>query len=252
MPTFSWEKRLTELNFTTHDAAVYEALIRQAPCLAGALITATGLHRNVVYTSLEHLIARKLVAKQETRSGAQFSLADPSCLREEFVEKADVATRVVEEVRARIQNPVPTITVHTGNDEFLLLLTSLLRRLSIGATQYVLGTGGAAFMETTMKPIWKAYHDVVQARRIRIRMIGYEHQRAAIEPWTKALSCYDVRYLPSALENPSGLHIYPEAGTVLTVLYSNEHQPVTAVNMQNPALVQGHLNVFEELWKAGK
>ncbi len=252
MLTSSWEKRLSELNFTTHDAVVYEALIRQAPCLAGALIAVTGLHRNVVYTSLEHLVARKLVAKQETRSGARFSLADPSCLREEFLEKAEIASQVVEEIRARLQNPVPTITVHTGNDEYLSLLTSLLKRLPVGATKYVLGTGGAAFMDTTMQPIWKPYHDVVRARDIRIRMIAYEHQRSAIEPRTKPLSCYDVRYLSSALENPSGLHIYPEAGTVLTILYSNEHQPVTAINMQNPALVQGHLNVFEQLWKTAK
>lgn len=54
------------------------------------------------------------------------------------------------------------------------------------------------------------------------------------------------------MENPSGIHIYPEVNTVLTIIYSDKNRPVTAIKMVNPSLVKGYLNLFGNLWKMGK
>ena len=248
----SLRDRLVQLDFSPADAAVYEALIECSPASAGPLIEATGLHRNIVYTSLEHLIARKLAAKSTVRGRAQFRAVAPTVLAEEFKEKAAVAAAVAAGLAARIKRGAQEITVHQGNEEYLQLLTELVSALPKNGTQYVLGTGGAEFMHETMLPIWEKYHAVAHARGITIRMIGYEPQRAALAPHIAREKIYRMRYLPATAENPSGIHIYPEAQTVLNVIYSDTATPVTAIRIRDKRLAAGYLHLFENLWRAGK
>jgi predicted transcriptional regulator len=248
----SWSRHLLELGFSANDVAIYQALLKHGPCMAGPLITETGFHRNIVYTSLAHLVARKLVAEQQVRGRAQFSVTDPRQLADEYAEKATLAASLVSDIRADLARPSQEITLHQGNQEYLALLTSLIKQLPIGGEKYVLGTGGEAFMRVTMMPIWKKYHAVAHAQKLRIHMIGYEPQREAIDPAIAPTGLYEMRYLSSALENPSGIHIYPAIDTVLNIIYSTDHEPVTAIKIRNASLTKGYLNLFQNLWKMGE
>lgn len=248
----SLEMRLLELGFTANDAKVYLALLKHGPCNAGPLITETEFHRNIVYTSLEHLRVRKLVTEKIIRGRTQFAVTDPIRLADEFQEKAFLAKELSHELHARLTIAPQEITVHQGNEEYLSLLTSTIKSLPKGATKYVLGTGDESFMKETMLPIWEEYHQTARAQKLMIRMIGYEPQRKAIQPWIKKEGIYEMKYLPANLENPSGMHIYPDASVVLNIIYSNEQAPVTAIKIRNEALTKGYLNLFENLWKMGK
>jgi predicted transcriptional regulator len=250
--SISLSQDLLRLGFSANDAAVYLALLKQGPCMAGPLITETKFHRNIVYTSLEHLQARKLVSEKTIKGRKQFMVTDPERLAAEFSEKAVMAKTVSHELRTRLTIIPQEITIHQGNEEYETVLTSIIRSLPKGATKYVLGTGGEAFMQETMIPIWEAYHRVVHAQHLKIRMIGYEPQRRAIDPWTAKEEIYETRYLPPQLENPSGIHIYPEVDTVLNIIYSNEQTPVTAIKIQNAALTKGYLHLFQNLWKIAR
>jgi len=252
MPSSSFERDLLDLGFSPHDAVVYGALLEKGPCGAGAIISATSLHRNIVYTSLAHLAARKLVMQKKVRGRKEFLVAWPDTLVEEFVQKSALAQELSKTIAGRLNRGEQEITVHQGNQEYLNILTSTIRQMPKGSTKYVLGTGGEAFMRTTMLPIWDAYHAVAHAQGIRINMIGYEPQRKAVDPSARAEKIYRVRYLPANLENPSGIHIYPEAETVLNIIYSDDVTPVTAIRIKNKALTQGYLNLFQNLWKMGK
>ncbi len=248
----SLETQLLDLGFTANDAAVYLALAKHGPCMAGPMITETGFHRNIVYTSLEHLRARKLVSEKTVRGRTQFAITDPIRLANEFEEKAERAKDLAQELRSRLTATPQEITVHQGNEEYFALLAGIMKSLPKGATKYVLGTGDDIFMQETMLPIWDEYHRIARAQKLSIRMIGYEPQRKAIDPWIKKEGIYDMRYLAAHLENPSGIQVYPEAGIVLNIIYSNEQTPVTAIKIQNESLTKGYLNLFENLWKLGK
>ncbi len=248
----SLSNRLQDLGFSQNEAEVYLALLSKGPCNAGPVITETGFHRNVVYTALGHLKARKLVSERKIRGRAQFELTDPQHLAQEFSEKAATAEEVAKQLQHLAATPVREITIHEGNKEYLALLTSLLQAMPKGSTKYVLGTGGAAFMRETMVPLWDAYHKVARAQQLKIQMIGYHGQESSIDPWTRSEKMYHLRYLPAALENPAGVHIYPEIGVVVNVLYSTATQPVVAIKMQNDRLVQGYMNFFTNMWKMAK
>ena len=218
-----------ELGFSTNDAAVYAALLKVGQSTAGPLITETNLHRNVVYTSLAHLIVKKLVNEKTVKGKKFFSLSSPDVLNEQFAKKVEVAKEVADYIKSNLNSEAQEISIHQGNEEYGNLLISLLKALPKGGEQFVLGTGGEEFMENTMKVIWKKYHDVAHERKITVRMLGYELQRKAMEAALVKEGIYETRYLPSDTENPAGIHIYPELGIVLNIIYSDDKNPVTAI-----------------------
>ncbi|MFA5945762.1 MAG: helix-turn-helix domain-containing protein [Patescibacteria group bacterium] len=252
MAKIELKSALISLGVTEQETEVYLALAELGACTSGPIIEKTGLHRNVVYTALEHLIARKFVLESQVKGKKQFVVADPTVISTEFSQKAEIARDVALGIQTLAKRQRQEISVHEGNEEYLALLARLIRELPRGATKYVLGTGGEAFMALTMRPIWRKYHKVAKEQGIKIKMIAYESQRAALEQDVTKEGIYEVRYLPDEIENPSGVHIYPEANTMLNIIYSTTEQPVTAIRIKNPDLVQGQLNLFKNLWKTAK
>lgn len=248
----SLKSKLLEIDFTPHESAVYVALLEKGPCNAGPLISATKLHRNVVYTALDHLIGKKVVSEQLVNGRKRFSTSSPATLVEAFEKKTLLAHEIAKEIHDRSKRELQEITIHQGNAEYLDVLTSTIKSMSRGSTKFVFGTGGEGFMKNTMLPIWKKYHEAAHAQHLHIRMLGYEPQRNAISPFASQEGIYEVRYLPANMENPAGLHIYPEIGVVLNIIYSDETSPVTAIRIRNHALAKGYLNLFENLWNMGK
>jgi sugar-specific transcriptional regulator TrmB len=244
--------RLMDLDFNQNEALVYTALREANPCKAGVIISKTGLHRNVVYTALEHLMQRKVVSVQTSRGGKVFTAIAPNILIEEYDYKKELAQELTEDFKKKNFISDQEISVHEGNDEYLKLLTSLINSLPRGASKYVLGTGGSDFMQYTMKPIWGRYHEVAKKQKINIKMLAYGTQRDALQETTNKEGIYEIKYLPQETENPAGIHIYPEIDTVLNIIYSNESQTVAAIKIKNKSLTQSYLNLFNNLWKDGK
>ncbi len=244
--------RLMDLDFNQNEALVYTALREASPCKAGVIISKTGLHRNVVYTALEHLMQRKVVSVQTSRGGKVFTAIAPNILIEEYDYKKELAQELTEDFKKKNFISDQEISVHEGNDEYLKLLTSLINSLPRGASKYVLGTGGQDFMTYTMKPIWDRYHEVAKKQKINIKMLAYGTQREALEDMTNKEGIYEIKYLPQESENPAGIHVYPEIDTVLNIIYSNEFQTVAAIKIKNKSLTQSYLNLFNNLWKEGK
>jgi sugar-specific transcriptional regulator TrmB len=239
---------LKSLDFGENEVKTYSKLLELGQSTAGPIIAKTGLHRNIVYTALEHLTLRKLVSEAQVKGKKFYSINSPTILEQEFKEKAEAAKAFAGSVQELLKAPIQEITIHQGNDEYLSLLSGLIKNLPKGSTKYVLGTGGEAFMENTMRPIWKKYHKVAHEQEIKIKMLGYESQRQAIDPDIKPEGMYEVKYLPNNIENPSGLHVYPEIDTVLNIIYSDNTKPVTAIKIKDKSLVQGYLNLFNNLW----
>lgn len=243
---------LIQLGFPAAEAEVYLALLAMGSAQTGPIISKTQLHRNVVYTALSHLTKKKMVSEKIVRGVKHFSVTEPLNFSDEFEQKAQIAKNVAKEIFEAMPRVQQEITVHQGNEEYLQLLTSLLASMPKGSTKFVIGTGGEDFMQATMRPIWKKYHKVARAQKIKIKMISYESQRNAIAKDIAREGVYEVIYLADQIENPSGVHVYPEIDTVLNIIYSDRNNPVTAIRIKNKSLVLGYLNLFGNLWKLGK
>ncbi len=242
---------LQNLGFSEYEATVYLKLVELGLVTSNPLISETGLHRSVVYTALDHLVARKVVEVREVKGKKTFAAVFPDLLIEEFDSKKVLAEEVAHRITEKMKIGRQEITIHQGNEEYLALLTSCLKSMPKGSTKYVLGTGGADFMKVTMLPIWKKYHKVVRNQGIKIKMVGYDLQKDEIEPYTSKEGMYEVKYLPSDMENPAGVHIYPEIGVVLNIIYSDKLNPVIAIKIKSKEFVRSNLHLFNNLWLKG-
>jgi len=246
-------EKFVDLGFSINDTKVYLALLKVGHSPIGPIIISTNLHRNIVYTSLSHLINKKLVTEKIIRGSKSFAISsDPEILKEEFSHKLQVASDLVGQIKNQMTIESQEVSVHQGNEEYLELLLSILKAMPIGSKKYILGGGGKEFMENTMKPIWKRYHKVAHERNIQILMIAYEYQRKDLAEDSKKEGIYSVRYLPNSSENPAGNHIYPDLGIVLDIIYSNHENPVTAIKIKDKRLAVGYLNLFNNLWNVAK
>jgi sugar-specific transcriptional regulator TrmB len=252
MNKYNVKSTLLNLDFTPNDADVYLTLIKLGLATADAIIKETGLHRNLVYTSLNHLISKKLISEQIIHSKKNFSANNPQSLADDFSERAILAKEAVKEIEKSIPRDRQEISIHQGNDEYFKMQIGLINMLPKGATKHIMGTGGQAFMENTMIPFWKPYHKAALNQNLKIRMISYENQISSIKSLADETGIYETRYLPANTENPAGIHIYPEIDTVLNIIYSDDKHPVTAIKIKNKALTESYLKLFNNLWETAK
>lgn len=241
--------KLKKLDFTENDAKVYLELVELGSSPAGEIIKATDLHRNSVYTSLRHLADRNLVNISKEKGKKVYHTSSPEALEFEFEKKADLAEEVSGNISKLLESELQSISIHRGNEEYLNLLQQIIRSMPDGSTKYIIGTGGQDFMDQTMLKIWEDYHDTAHSKDLHIKTLAYEHQREALRKPLREEGIYDVRYLPQELKNPSGIHVYPNADTVLNIIYSDETKPVAAVKIKDSSLVDGYLNLFNQLWE---
>lgn len=243
---------LQKLDFSTNEALVYDSLLGRGESTADPIIKETGLHRNIVYTSLDHLMDRKLVSAKKIGGKTHFFANSPDVLVQEYESKSNFAKEVADLVEQKINRGQQEITIYEGNDEYLKLLTGIIGSMPKGSSKYVFGTGGEDFMKATMRPIWNKYHKVAKEQNINIKMVSFESQRESIASDIAPEKIYEVKYLPDWVENPAGIHIYPSVGIVLNIIYSDDVQSVTAIKIKDQKLTEGYMNLFNNLWKQGK
>ena len=71
------EQKLKKLGFGKNEIKVYLCLLELGQARVKNIIEATALHPNLVYTSLDSLLRRKLATKTETHGVASFSINAP-------------------------------------------------------------------------------------------------------------------------------------------------------------------------------
>lgn len=237
------------LGFSSNEIDVYLALLGKKSATGGEIIKQTGFHRNVVYTSLNHLINKKVVCEKSKNKKKYFVPETLDYLEQSISEQVEICKIANNEIKNNLSEDNNSITVYEGNDEFLRLLLSLLNKLDIGGRKYILGAGGEEFMEETMRSIWKKYHKKAEERKIKINMIAYENQKdALLKDIEKNKSLYEIKFLQGQDKNPSGIQIYPQLNTVVNIIYSDSKTNVTAIKIVSSKLTQGYLNLFNSLW----
>ena len=93
--------KLQQLGFSPNEITVYLYLIENGKSRAGKIIELTGLHRNLVYTSLESLLKKKLVSKLTSRGVAEFIPNNPESILENVLDQEETAKEIIIELHHR-------------------------------------------------------------------------------------------------------------------------------------------------------
>lgn len=235
---------LLQLGFLKNEAMVYLALVELGQSPAGEVIKKTSLHRNIVYETLDKLIAKKMVMKIVKRNIAIFAPTDPARILELQKEKLAVAQEVVPKLTS-IANVKQEIVVYEGLEGFQNFSLNYVNRMHENSTIYVLGAIGDQWFEF-MGNKHHRFEKIRKQKNILMKMVEY-HASKLDKQKTDNDELYEVRVIPTNLETPANMLIMEDY--IAMQIFS---EPFSVIEIKNPALAKAYLNYFNLLWEQGK
>lgn len=236
-------KELEQLGFTKNVARVYLILHNLGEAKAGEIVKKTGLHRHIVYVSLETLQEKKLIAKAEMNGVAVFKVLDPARLMNQVREKEVVVENLIEQLKAKHHINAQEVIVHEGAEAMRKLRTVLYSRMTEEDTLYLIGIStewfgimGEKFLNSIKK--------IQRETGFHTKGIGSEVDENEERYKKDVNGLIDYKVIPDISTKTSDIEIWPDR-----ILISLFAEPYTSVEIVNSHIVQNYLNYFNLLWK---
>jgi predicted transcriptional regulator len=236
---------LEQLGMATNDAKVYQALMELGTAGGGDISRKTGFHRNIVYESLDRLLARRLISKIYRKKIALFQLSDPKTLLYEANQKAELAEKLVSQIEKQ-SNVKSDVTIYDGEEGFRTFYKNNITRTTPGEVYYVLGSLGDHWMNL-MEPIFPWFAKNMKKKKIGIRSVAYEVNNKD-NILIKSGIDIELRLAPEGYhQTPSNTNICGDYVWLQTGV-----PPYSVIDIFNPVLAQSYKVTFDLLWNSAK
>ena len=239
------QKELEKIGFTQNEARVYVALLDLGESPTGPLIKKTGLHRNIVYESLDQLARKRLVRETVQKGKKCFAILDAEPLIHAAEAELETAKMIVEEVRKKATVQAPRVMVYEGQDGWQTAYRRVFKHLHRGDQIVAFGAGADRWVNA-MGDLFIPYERFCREYKIQYHMIAYEWQREELEAHQSNLLT-KIRYLPEKIILPANTEIFPDR--VFIQIYSD---PVVLIEIVSKEVTEGYLQHFQSLWKVAK
>jgi len=193
------ENQLEQLGLHKNEIKVYLALFDFGKCKAGQIIEQTGLHRNLVYTSLDELVSKKLISKVDHGGVAMFSASSPDFLQEMVEEKAGIASQVVAELKKKNEEQPRDVVIYEG-DEGIKRSRNRVLSYNKGDTLYVIGSKASSTPE--MEKYWRKFHAKRVDQGIALKILYERGVNPEDLSWRNKLPLSEAKYLPLDIDMP--------------------------------------------------
>lgn len=248
------ETVLENLGLTKNEAKIYLIILKLGSTNAAQIIANSGLHRGMVYDTLEKLIGQGLVCKIVTKKHRIFEAANPQKLltllkskKERYLTLHNTKEEQLHAILPTLSNlsdntsPV-TVKFLKGQEGMLTVLAEIIQQRP--RTVLVIGAGSEEY--TVIPRSINRYHKQRINHKIMVRELfrdtPFARQRAhelATMPFA------EVRILPKGIQKPTHIDIYNERVTLYTSL-PNQSATITMIDNQN--LADAMTEYFELIW----
>lgn len=236
-------KELEQLGFTKNISKVYLALHQLGEAKGGEIVRKTGLHRHIVYVSLETLENKKLVAKNEVNGVARFKILNPERLMNEIREKEAAAANLIEQLKITHTVNIQEVVVHEGAEAMRKSKKILYERMTKNDTFYVIGISNQWF-DVMGESVLDEIKAIQRKNGFHTKGIGSEIDENEQRYRRDVNGLIEYKIIPDVSSKTTGIEIWPDR--VLISLYV---EPFTSVEIVNPHIVKSYLDYFNLLWK---
>ena len=240
-------ENLTKVGLTDNQTTLYLALVKAGEAKAGELIKKTGMHRNIVYTALEELREKGLVAQSRVRGVTLYKMLPPSRLLADAQERERAAKRAIEELHLLSRKgSEQEIIVYEGIDEFR---RHILRSYSLakpGDTLRYLGT--SPHWHTIAGPSVENELVVLQkAKKLKTRGIAKGHFPAIASYLNRTKGLTEIRTNPLVSSETNNVEILSDRICIQSFV-----EPYFVVEIINIELAKNYQSYFDFLWSKSK
>ncbi|NCO44127.1 hypothetical protein GW889_01200 [Candidatus Berkelbacteria bacterium] len=238
--------QLEQLHLSKNEAITYTALVENGQSPAGVIIKKTGLHRNIVYETLEKLIDRTLVFKLEKKNIQHFQALDSNRLVDEAQSQLNTATEIAKKLSSIRSGDLPDITIFEGVEAYRKYWLNKYQSLPVGSEDLVAGTIGPKWHEHITPYYTKKIDAIRKRRKIKWKMIVFNEEdiQQDLARFDRTINEYRLIKRP---------HSYPGNFNVMAdcVLLHSADRPLL-IEVKDKLLIQVFTNIFEVLWETGK
>ncbi|MAG44387.1 hypothetical protein CL633_00680 [bacterium] len=238
-------KNLQKLGFSKNEAKVYLALLKMGFCTTGPIIKKTSLHRNIVYETLDKLVARGLVSQTIQRGKKHFRPLSPEKILKQEKSQLDLAGKVVPELIKLQKQEKQEVIVYEGIEGFQNAHLDAIEQMKKNSTIYVLIAGAKKWFDN-IKPSLKKFDKIRVSKKIKIKITALESQRQDMQVQQKR-TLFGIRFLSQKFDNPADTAIYGD--TALIIVYG---EPVFIIMIKNPRIAKSFKQYFNIFWKIAK
>lgn len=239
-------ENLQKIGLTENQTTVYLALARAGDAKAGEIIKLTGLHRNIVYTSLDELLERKLITNSRVRGVLVFKMLSPTRLLAEIEEKERIAKQTIEELAHLTKKTKQEVIVYEGIEEFRRHVLRSYEVAKPGALHRYLGVS-PHWHPTVGAELEAQVNKLQQLKKLRVRGIGKQPFPAVKKLLVETRGLSEMRYNPLVGSDTNNVEILEDRICIQTFT-----EPYTVVEIINKELAKNYQNYFDFLWSKSR
>jgi sugar-specific transcriptional regulator TrmB len=239
------QEDLIKLGFEGHQSEIYLALVDLGQCGAGDLVKKTGIHRNIVYETLDRLITKRLVVKVLQKSLFQYRITDPAKILEDQKINLDIAESIIPEIQKRSENKSDFL-VWDGIEGFRNFRLTCMESIKPKGTIYVLGAIGGDRWGEIMGSKYNTVERIRLKKEVEYRMITYKRDDFDAKMMKKHLH-YNVRMIENSFQPLANVMIWED-----NIALQSYTEPISVMQIKNKNMAEAYLNYFEIMWKIGK
>jgi len=231
--------KLKQLGLTENESKVYFALLELGPVHAGLITRKSGLHRRVVYDTLDMLIKKGLIGYILENNLRLYSASNPEKLIDIIREKESEINEVMPLMLSLYnrKREEEGTNFYKGKAGLKYIFED---QLKTGKEILILGASSLAY--EVLQFYFKWYDQRRKEKRIKSRIIAFSKSKFNRIPFS------DVRYLPNKYANPLAVNIY---GDKIAIILWNKEKPL-AILIKNKNFSDSYRKYFELMWNLAK
>lgn len=231
--------KLRQLGLTENESKIYAALIEMGPVNAGLITRKSGLHRRVVYDTLDRMIKKGLVGFIIRNHVRIFQVSNPKRFMDIVKEREALLEEMMPDMMALYQKTRESeeTNFYKGRQGLKLIFEDQLE-----SKEEILILGASLIAYDVLQFYFKWFDKRRKEKKIKARIIFNSAGKKMKIPHA------DVRYLPEKYASPLAVNIYGDK--VAIILWSKE-TPL-AIVIKNRKIAEGYKKYFEFMWNVAK
>jgi len=236
------KEQLKEIGLTENESKIYVSLLELGPSNAGLISRKSGLHRRVVYDTIEMLIQKGLVGYIVKNNVKLFQASNPKRILE-----------IIEERKNKIEEVMPKMldfytktkekeetNFYKGKNGLKTVMEDQLE--SSKKNKEILIIGGSPIAYEILQFYFKWFDKRRVENKIKTRVIFNKTDKKLNIPYS------EIKFLPDKYSSPLAVNIYGDK--VALILWSKENP--LAIVIKNKEISDGYRKYFELMWRVAK
>lgn len=242
-------KILENLGLTGNEVKIYLALLEMGSCPAGLLIKKIGMHRAIVYDTIDLLTEKGLISYVIKANRKYFEAQDPERLleylnikKEELSQNEGELNKLIPELRLRrqLETEEQEGNVYKGKKGVKSIFEDILKDKK---PWFVFGASGR------FKELFNAYfihfHNRRASLKVPLKILFSESARKLQRE--KELKLCEIKYLPNSVLMPSTTFVY--GNKIAIINWSSEPM---AFLMRSKQVADSYKEFFAIIWQSAK